>query len=479
MDTGGEPSLSPSPEEAEECLAIFRTQMLRYLAFLHLPPDMSAQQLHAQRPFLFLCITTVTTKSTEKRQAFGHEVRQTIARRMLIEDGQNIDIDIDLLLGLLVFLAWGNDQLYNINRKILFRFTHFAMIMVFELRLNKPWPPKDTNMLSAVNVPAPATHTMEERRAVLACFLMSSCVSSFFAQTDAMRWTPYLDECLDLLGRSQEAPSDEIFAHQVRLQLFSHRVRQVMWPAGEGELADGPTVPPSFYLQTLQWKLGELKSAFSPRLQHDSKCSPGPPVVERNHVTNDSNSLGILLASVYHSELSIHEVALQKTPITVDGPGFRRLEALYKCLSTVKLALDNFFSLPLSEYPYVSFPYFAQVCHSIVILFKLTTLDDPAWDTGLVRSTVDLGLVLDQFIHNLNQASATGEDGSVNGIYAKTAKMFMSVKSWYAAKRVADPVQSDDSAFPMADENSLLQEPMILDDLDDVWLRDVLGSWTG
>lgn len=93
-----------SPEEAEECLATFRSQMLKYFAFLYLPPDMSAQQLRAQRPFLFLCIMTVATKLTERRLALGEEVRQTIARRMLIESGQNIDID--LLLGVLAFLAW-------------------------------------------------------------------------------------------------------------------------------------------------------------------------------------------------------------------------------------------------------------------------------------------------------------------------------------------------------------------------------------
>ncbi|EXJ80523.1 hypothetical protein A1O1_08669 [Capronia coronata CBS 617.96] len=451
----------PSPEEAEECLAIFRSQMLKYFAFLHLPPGMSAQQLHEQRPFLFLCVMTVSTKSTEKRMALGEEVRQTVARRMLIDNGQNVDID--LLLGLLAFLAWGHDQLNNKHRKILFRFTHFAMVLVFELRLNRPWP-KDSNMLPTVGTigticsgpPAPATHTMEERRAVLACFLLSSTVSIFFAQTDAMRWTPYLDECLDVLSRSQEAPCDEMFAHQVRLQLFSQRARHAMWSAGDLELADAATMPPRLYLQALQWKLGELKSAFSPQLQHNE----------------------ILLSSVYYTELSIHEVALHKTPTGVDGPGFQRLEGLYTCLSIVKSAVDNFFTLPVSEYPYLSFPYFAQLCRSIVILFKLATLDDPLWDTGFVRSTIDLGLVLDQLIHNLGQLSAAGGD-CVNGIFAKTANIFMSVKSWYNAKRGADAVQSHDSALPMVDENSVLHEPTILQDLDDAWLREALGSWTG
>lgn len=89
-----------------------------------------------------------------------------------------------------------------------------------------------------------------------------------------MRWTPYLDECLDVLSRAQEAPSDEMFAHQVRLQLFSHRARQATWPAGEVDLAEGATLPPRLYLQALHWKLGELKSAFSPRLQHDGKLRP-------------------------------------------------------------------------------------------------------------------------------------------------------------------------------------------------------------
>ncbi len=94
----------PSSEEAEECLVIFRTRMLKNFPFVHLPSDMWAGRLRQTRPFLLTCIIAAVSKSTAKKLALGREIKQTLARRMLIEDGSSIDID--LLLGLLTFMAW-------------------------------------------------------------------------------------------------------------------------------------------------------------------------------------------------------------------------------------------------------------------------------------------------------------------------------------------------------------------------------------
>ena len=87
-------------------------------------------------------------------------------------------------------------------------------------------------------------------------------VSSYFAQIDAMQWTPYMEECLGVLSQNGECPYDEMFAHQVWLQRI----------AGEVESARGTTtVPPAFYLAALQHKVDQVKGQISPQLQQDGE----------------------------------------------------------------------------------------------------------------------------------------------------------------------------------------------------------------
>ena len=66
------------------------------------PEATTANELRRDRPFLWHCIMSVTSKSSVQQKALGREVRITMGREILIEGKTNID----LLLGILVFVAW-------------------------------------------------------------------------------------------------------------------------------------------------------------------------------------------------------------------------------------------------------------------------------------------------------------------------------------------------------------------------------------
>ena len=95
-------AIEPSPLEAEEYLTLFHTYKSTYFPFVHIPPTITAQQLRQERPFLWLCIMTIASKSTSQQQVLGSKIRETLALEMLLKSGQNID----LLLGLLAYIAW-------------------------------------------------------------------------------------------------------------------------------------------------------------------------------------------------------------------------------------------------------------------------------------------------------------------------------------------------------------------------------------
>ncbi|KAK3393455.1 hypothetical protein B0H63DRAFT_18024 [Podospora didyma] len=163
-------------------------------------------------------------------------------------------------------------------------------------------------------------HTLEERRAVLGCLYMSSIISSYLGQIDALRWTPYMEECLRIIrGRSStECPTDEYFAYQVELQRVSRDLEDAKSLAA---------IPPSLYLKAVQARLDGIKENMSPQFLNDET----------------------LLGAVYFAELSIFEWLSQDTSL---GPNaqIQRIEYLYKCLQTVKAAMESFFRILPAEY---------------------------------------------------------------------------------------------------------------------------------
>jgi hypothetical protein len=164
--------VSDFPPDVEECLQTFSHHMLRYFPFLH--PATDPAWMRRERPFLLLCICASSSKSTQTRSILGDRIKQTVADRLVLNS--HGVVNIDLLLGLLVFLAWGYDALLKGAPNSASRFAQLAMLVVFELRLNRQ-PTDETNMLSITPLAirgSEHSHALEERRAVLGCFYISA-----------------------------------------------------------------------------------------------------------------------------------------------------------------------------------------------------------------------------------------------------------------------------------------------------------------
>ena len=94
--------LEPSLDEAEAFLRRFRPHMATYFPFIIIPDSTTAQELRRYRPFLWLCLMSVASKSTAQQKALAKEMKITMGREVFVEGKNNID----LLLGMMVFVAW-------------------------------------------------------------------------------------------------------------------------------------------------------------------------------------------------------------------------------------------------------------------------------------------------------------------------------------------------------------------------------------
>jgi hypothetical protein len=83
-----------------------------------------------------------------------------------------------------------------------------------------------------------------------------------------------------------------------------------------------------------------------------------------------------------------------------------------------------------------------QMAHSIIILYRLSTLDDACWDRGLVRETLDFSVVLDEMLQRMAGArgAAGMEDngGEQNDTWYLTERRVRAVRSWWDARVAAE-----------------------------------------
>ena len=331
----------------------------------------------------------------------------------------------------------------------------------------------------------PSPRTTEERRAVVGCFLLSSVygpasqslqatrwliknrVSSYFQRVDALRWTPYLDECITVLAENREYPSDALLVQLVKLQLIVEKVGHAPWHDGRGDTTGSARAPSIFYLKSLQAHLRDFKVNIPPEYQKNGKA-----MSQIIHRTLTGTCTDVLLLYLYSTELKVHEIALSRAPMVCDSPKFERLDLLYACLHATKSWLDLFLSLPSASYVGFSIQMFTQMAHCIISLFRLLTFDDPSWDRGLAQDTANLSQILGQIIEIVSQVKVvagldhgTSEDNDIFSVLARTIR---SIKIWWDAKLAAE------SANSMALDETLGETAMEF--WDDVWLKDILAQ---
>ena len=274
-----------------------------------------------------------------------------------------------------------------------------------------------------------------------------------------------MDECLQILDEQQECLTDELLVQQVRLQLIVEKVARGPWNDVNSK------APLTFYLQALHSQLQEIKDKLPRRSQGDGE------LLSTNYFAIFPDNLAaVVLAHLYTTELTINEIALSRIPIVNDHSSLKHVKVLFACVESVKSWFEVFFTIPLIEYIGFSFSILSQLVHCLVTLYKLSTLNDPAWDKNGVQESANLLLILDQVINNLEQATATFDcsDSPLGELFSRTAKKFRSLRLDWEAK--LGPEDSTVVAIPTAQTTH--EAPLAGDFpnefLEDDWMMDFL-----
>ncbi|RYP72360.1 hypothetical protein DL769_004469 [Monosporascus sp. CRB-8-3] len=362
-----EPRQSP-----EESLRIFRENHLRFLPFVYIPPETTADDLRRERPFLWLNIRTLTCKSSAQQYALGSRIREIIGQKVLGESERTMD----LLLGLLGFLGWGMTQ--SMGRPFLTVFAGVAAAMVSDMRLDKPThfnPYKELHTFKHYRFPYPQPRyslhrTHEQRRAALACWVIGA-KNFCILKSQHMRWTPHMEESLQELADEPDWVGDQVLVVLVRVFRVLEEVSHIRWSASEfGDHAAATKPTPVYYVKALRANLEDIRRDL-------------PPELVENRV---------VLTYLYSVEAQINELGLQNpAPSSPSAPMvFGRTEFFEGFLRATKLWVEKYFSFEPAEYIGFTISMYLSFSRLTQILYHLSLTDDPAWDRTAVRHAVDL-----------------------------------------------------------------------------------------
>ncbi|KAL2147549.1 hypothetical protein VTI28DRAFT_8804 [Corynascus sepedonium] len=437
----------PTPAEADEALMIFRKYMLIFLPFVHLPATVTSGKLRVSHPFLWFSIMTVTCKNVDRRLVMSEATKRFVAQKVVVDNEKSID----LLLGLLALLGWAHYH-FKKDKPILCVFASLAKSLIFDMGLHKI--PGEPHISACVkNYSAnPPPKTLEERRAVLACFHLTSQIAYELKRLDPLNWTSYMEECLEELSQQREWEGDDLLVAQVKVQLiFDHLTRAA------SQSPDG--IPPGYVLFSLRSQLQAIRAQLPTHLQH-----------------NDT-----ILSHIFYADLAIHEVATNKPKASPGGivSEMQRFEAMEACMSATQGWFDRHFSIPSYVYIGMTFQYWCNMAHCALWLAKLSILDEPGWDRRAVRSRIDVVAVLDRLAARFDEVAAQRWLDSGPTLeeepFTKFARLVRTMKANWASDLAAAEGNSGPSATtiaePFLDNNAEgMAMPFFPSDESETWI---------
>ncbi|PHH84331.1 hypothetical protein CDD83_2107 [Cordyceps sp. RAO-2017] len=442
-------------------LVKFRT-WLHQFPFMHLPPDLSAQALRRERPFLWTCIMNLTSMSVAQQLVLRDKIRQEVSRKLV----QNYEANMDFLLGLIVYLAWANTNSMAGVKPFFILFSQLATTIIYDMGLNRAPSEELQSSLTWRVCPLahqdpPKSRTMEERRAVLAFWFASSITSSFVGKMDTFGWTTHMDDCLDVLDHNREQPLDEVLVALIRIQRVGEEARKLLRSDVTRDFSQGPT-----YV---------FKASLLSRLDNI------------RHNLSDSLQTHYAVQSQMHCvEAQVHSIAIfsgQMAPVAM------RATSMYSCLKATMAWCDNLLAMPVLEVSGMTFAAYVSLSQILGILYRLTISEDPAWDRELLRSSADLPMLLGRLIslfEKVNEAYYAGlEDPDSITPFLKVSWLLRNARNtWEPAFRhylgsslIPPSGEAASSSTPTDPGAAAADNSQHVDMGDFAWMADILGPW--
>ncbi|TVY38952.1 Transcriptional regulator [Lachnellula occidentalis] len=413
--TSSVPDPPSRTKDPNELLEVFRQKLARQVPFIFVPGQMSALTLYRERPFLYQAIVTVASYHDSVHQIdLGHQFLKHLTETLVLQGHKNLD----MLQGLLVYITWYNG-LFS-ARSQLTTLLGFAFTLLIDLHLYLPMASFEKHekfldemkgcfgSCNQVAWARKAEPSREEKRTLLGCYYLFTCVSTNFCRYNPLQWTSYIQDCHDDISNAPENENDIYLGHLSKLQRISEGVRQ----SGLRSFPSQPRVWNSatgVHFKLLLSELQRFKASLPENLQQDA-----------------------LILMHYHAvEMYLFEIGFFMPPTAlIDTPNLQRAEVLLMCHHATRAFSDLYFSIDFDSTPFINFSpvFISQIYFVMMTLSKLSLFEADDWDASNVRTTLDLSTVLDLAVTMTEAASARYDLRNDNKPWLQVTRRMRQVK---------------------------------------------------
>lgn len=274
----------------------FKDRLIPQFPAVVLAADATPESTLENKPILFLCIMAAACfqfVSTDMQDSLTEEVFDVLATAVIRKGLKSLEI----IQSLQVAFLWHKppDRPAQANFYML---VHMAVVMSLDVGLGKRFNPNKVKRgFGGVGADLPPgagsqlvdSDTVEARRAWLCCYYTSASVSQVLRRPNLLRWSNYMQECIDVLERSPDAaPTDALFTQHIKIQRICDEISVSF--AMEDPTASISILDPkvTYTLSILEEKLNDWEKDMAPHLKL-------PTLMFYKHVT-----------SLYLHEIGLH-----------------------------------------------------------------------------------------------------------------------------------------------------------------------------
>jgi hypothetical protein len=173
-------------------------------------------------------------------------------------------------------------------------------------------------------------------------------------------------------------------------------------------------------------------------------------------------------------------MVLYLAPPRGNVPDIGRLNMLSACLQLTKAWFAEILSLPPKTFFLFGFPIFSQMSHQMVLIYRLTTLEEPDWDRQFVRQTLDAIALLDQISDKFAFIPAEAgviSDRPEGDIFTRCVRAVKTLKTAWEPHFAQAQVGMVNSGSDTLD--ALMTENVSFDFADGLnsWFSDIFAPW--
>lgn len=431
QDTDPYPDPAPEEDESDEIvLYTFRSRRLPHFPFVHLPPELAAHELGAERPLFFRAIICVSSRRRDRSRC--RELRRALSEALLEEETDKMD----LLLALMTYLTWGRDHSRIMPRLVMQAVSIACEMMHSPSTTTNPGGMNDASEVRELFLPAAQGAAnpgdfLEHHRAILGCFGLSSAVSTHLNhRIDALRWTQQMGEGLAALASNRDCSTDASFARQVRLQFLAQEAMhirqqcQLQMEQSPGRIQAPPGKTPAatalVSLETLEGELQALRASLS--LSNVAATRHLAHVWATDLAINESRyAVGSMVPFMVSHFTAIATSGGSGEAGGVEPPrNGERARGLWQCVKASESCINALLTGledDASELCNISILQWIQLARSVDVLHYLTfRVEDPSWDRTAVPAVVDVGDMLNRVAEKFESATAAiAGEGGVDG----------------------------------------------------------------